>query len=76
MKHIFIFSIRFYQQYLSIVLKMLIGTRQFCRSTPSCSAYAIDVIQRLGVLKGVKKAFLKILTCQPYIKYEHTRTII
>lgn len=37
-----------------------------CRFHPSCSQYAMDAIQELGVLKGSIKAFVRILKCNPF----------
>lgn len=39
-----------------------------CRYTPSCSAYAIEAIERYGAIKGGKLALLRLLSCQPFSK--------
>jgi len=36
-----------------------------CRFYPSCSQYAIEAIERFGIVHGVKKATLRILRCSP-----------
>jgi len=36
-----------------------------CRFYPSCSQYAVEAIERYGVLLGAKKAALRILRCSP-----------
>lgn len=36
-----------------------------CRFHPSCSQYAIEAIERFGVISGVKKASVRILRCSP-----------
>lgn len=38
----------------------------FCRFRPTCSEYAADAIQRYGLIRGVVKAFLRILRCNPF----------
>jgi len=36
-----------------------------CRFHPSCSQYAIEAIERFGVIRGIKKAGCRILRCSP-----------
>ncbi len=37
-----------------------------CRFTPTCSAYALEAIERYGALKGGWMAFRRILRCNPF----------
>ncbi|WP_371187436.1 membrane protein insertion efficiency factor YidD [Thalassotalea maritima] len=54
-----IIPIKAYQKWLS----PLLGNN--CRFNPSCSTYAIDAIDRFGVLKGGWLASKRILKCHP-----------
>jgi len=37
-----------------------------CRYEPSCSAYAIEAIERHGVVRGTACAIWRLLRCQPW----------
>ena len=37
----------------------------YCKFYPSCSMYAYVTIEKYGVLRGVPKAFYRILRCNP-----------
>ena len=63
MKIIFIKIIRFYQKYLSDL-----KGRATCIYTPTCSQYAIEAIEKYGVLKGGLLAAWRILRCNPFSK--------
>jgi len=52
--------VRLYQRMLS----PLLGQR--CRYYPSCSAYAVEAIERHGVLKGSWLAGWRLLRCNPF----------
>lgn len=36
-----------------------------CRYYPTCSAYAVDAIERYGFFRGFRMAVLRILRCHP-----------
>jgi hypothetical protein len=59
-KNVFIFLVRFYQ------FSSLIPSA--CRFYPTCSAYALESIEKLGILKGLIKTFLRIGRCHPFSK--------
>jgi putative membrane protein insertion efficiency factor len=52
--------VRAYQWALSPFLGMN------CRFEPSCSAYAVDAIDRFGPLRGTGLAIRRILRCHPW----------
>jgi putative membrane protein insertion efficiency factor len=60
MKKLLLHLIRFYQKYLS----PLHGP--CCRYIPTCSNYAIEAIERFGMLKGSLLAVWRILRCNPF----------
>lgn len=65
MKHvgrtIVLVPLRFYRRYLS----PLKGTPS-CRFHPTCSAYAVEAIERHGVFRGGLLAIRRVLKCHPF----------
>jgi len=59
MKQIALVMIRFYQKAVSPWLPPA------CRYYPTCSAYAIEAIERHGFLRGASLALKRILRCHP-----------
>jgi putative membrane protein insertion efficiency factor len=39
-----------------------------CRYTPTCSEYAMEAIDRYGVVRGGLKAAARLLRCHPFVK--------
>ena len=62
MKKLFLLLIRFYQSQISPCFPAR------CRFTPTCSAYALEAIQKYGALKGSFLALRRILRCHPFYK--------
>lgn len=54
--------IRFYRAAIS----PLLGAN--CRFTPTCSAYAMQAIEKYGAWKGGMMALRRILRCHPFCK--------
>ena len=65
MKTLFLKMIRFYQRNISPYRPAC------CRFTPTCSAYALEAIQKYGALKGGFMAFKRILRCNPFYKGDY-----
>jgi len=62
MRKFFIFFIRIYQ-------KIPGGWHSKCRYTPSCSNYAIEALEKYGVIKGGYLSIRRILRCNPWGGY-------
>jgi uncharacterized protein len=73
LKKLLIFTIRVYQKTLSpdhgVVKHFFYGG--YCRFHPTCSEYAIQVIKKKGVLKGLLLACWRLLRCNPWNKGGH-----
>ena len=61
----FILLIKFYQY----VISPAIGPK--CRYTPTCSHYALEAINKYGVLKGIWLALKRIGRCHPWGGHGH-----
>ena len=61
----FILLIKFYQY----VISPAIGPK--CRYTPTCSHYALQAINKYGVLKGIWLALKRIGRCHPWGGHGH-----
>ena len=60
----------------SLLIKLIKGYRKYispqkapcCRFIPTCSQYAIEAIEKYGVIKGGYLALRRILRCHPLSK--------
>lgn len=62
MKKILIYIINLYRKYISPM------SPPSCKYTPTCSMYAIQAIEKHGILKGGLMALYRILRCNPFSK--------
>ena len=60
MKSLILSSLRFYRARISPQLPPA------CRYTPTCSEYAIEAIERRGVLVGGFLAAKRVISCNPF----------
>jgi uncharacterized protein len=60
MRYVLIFFVRAYQVGLSPLLPAS------CRYFPSCSAYAIEALEKHGAFKGAWLAVRRIARCHPF----------
>ena len=64
MKAILLWMIRFYRRYISPL------PPPCCRFNPTCSAYALEAIEKYGAWKGGWLALCRIAKCHPFYKGE------
>jgi putative membrane protein insertion efficiency factor len=60
LRWLFVLPIRAYQRLIS----PFIG--QHCKYYPSCSEYAVQAVQRFGILRGLVLAGWRLLRCNPW----------
>ncbi len=65
------------QQFAKLVVLQLLRLYQWavsplflpaCRYVPSCSAYAMEAVERYGVLRGAGMALRRLLRCHPFVR--------
>lgn len=59
-KNTFLYLIKAYQIFISPLKPPT------CRFIPSCSQYAIEAIEKYGVIKGLILAVKRIMKCHPF----------
>ena len=64
MKTLLLWMIRFYRKYISPL------SPPCCRFNPTCSAYALEAIEKYGAGKGGWLALRRILRCNPFHKQD------
>jgi putative membrane protein insertion efficiency factor len=62
-KKIIIFMIKVYRKYISPLKRY-----PSCIYTPTCSLYALEALEKYGVIKGTYLAVRRILRCHPFHK--------
>jgi putative membrane protein insertion efficiency factor len=62
MKQLVLFLLRAYKYLLSPLLPAA------CRYVPSCSEYALEAVERFGVIRGGARAVWRVLRCHPLAK--------
>ena len=62
-KRFFIFLIKLYRKYISPL-----KGRSTCIYTPTCSLYALQAIEKYGILKGGYLSLRRVLRCHPFHK--------
>lgn len=60
MKSLVLAALRGYKRHVSPLLPPA------CRYTPTCSEYAVEAVERYGVLKGTALALKRLLSCNPF----------
>ncbi len=62
MKYLLMLPIRAYRRWISPLFPPC------CRYYPSCSAYALQAIERFGAVRGLYLAVTRILRCHPWAR--------
>ena len=62
MKRVLIALVIFYRKHISS------ATRPRCRFAPTCSAYALEALEKYGACKGGFLSIRRILRCNPFCK--------
>lgn len=65
MKNLLLWLIRFYRSRISPMFPPR------CRFTPTCSAYAMEAIEKYGALRGSWLAAKRLLRCNPFYKGDY-----
>ncbi len=60
MRGLIVAALRAYKRHVSPLLPPA------CRYTPTCSEYALEAVERHGVLKGTALATRRLLSCNPW----------
>ena len=58
--------LRIYRWVLSPAKNVIFGQVATCRFTPSCSAYAMEAVQRHGARRGSGLMFRRLCRCHPW----------
>jgi len=62
MKQLAIKILRTYKRLISPMLPAA------CRYVPTCSEYAIEAVERFGIVRGGAMATWRVLRCNPFVK--------
>ncbi len=62
-KKILILMIKFYRKFISPLKRT-----SSCIYTPTCSLYALEALEKYGVLKGTYLSVRRVLRCHPFHK--------
>lgn len=63
MKKILIAFVKFYRRYISPM------TKPCCRYIPTCSAYALEALEKYGAAKGTWLALKRLSKCHPFHRH-------
>ena len=65
MKGLLLWCIRFYRKNISPL------SQPCCRFIPTCSAYALEAVEKYGAWKGGWLALRRLLRCQPFYRGDY-----
>ena len=56
-------------KFLFVIYRLVFGTSvAACRYSPTCSAYAVESLEKYGVLKGTWMTLRRLSSCHPFSK--------
>ena len=61
MKHLLIWLVQLYRRYISPL-----KGKGCCRFIPTCSAYALEAVEKYGAWKGGFLALKRLMKCHPF----------
>jgi len=64
MKRILIFLIKFYQTFISPILRSVFG--EGCRFYPTCSQYTLWALENFDLKTAIKLSLTRILSCHSF----------
>lgn len=67
MKKLTITLIRMYQIILSPFFLTILGTKNACRFSPTCSEHTKQQVEKHGLLKGGYYGLQQLVRCQPFV---------
>jgi uncharacterized protein len=66
LQHILVLAVRAYRLTISPAQLFLFGPGAGCRFTPSCSAYALEAVERRGAIAGSWLTVKRVCRCHPW----------
>lgn len=66
MKTIAVLLIKIYKMFISPILVSVLG--HGCRYSPTCSTYAVNSIEKYGIITGGRKSIKRIISCNSFVK--------
>ena len=58
-------ALKFLRAYKRLISPMLPAA---CRYVPTCSDYAVEAVERFGIVRGGSMAVWRVLRCNPFVR--------
>jgi putative membrane protein insertion efficiency factor len=66
LQHLAVALLHVYRRVLSPAKNVLFGASVSCRFMPTCSAYALEAVQRHGLVRGGRLTVGRLCRCHPW----------